>query len=257
VASGSAYSFRPSATDAEGNTLAFSIQNKPVWASFNTLTGALTGAPSSTHVGTYAGISISVSDGKASAALPVFAIQVASSNKAPVISGTPTTAVKVDSSYSFKLTAMDADGDAITYNISNKPAWASFNAATGQLSGTPSTADVATYSAIVISASDGKASVSLPAFSIVVTQVATGNVTLSWTAPTQNTDGTALTNLAGYRIFYGNNASSLTQTVNINSAGISLYMVENLSSGTWYFAVKAVSATGAESDLSAMISKTL
>ena len=257
VMSGSVYNFQPAATDADGNTLAFSIQNKPAWASFNTLSGQLSGTPSSTYVGVYSNIVISVSDGKASAALPAFAIQVMSGNRAPVISGAPAASVNVGAAYSFRPTATDADGDAITYSISNKPAWASFDATTGTLSGSPTAADVATYSSIVISASDGKLSASLPAFAIAVTQIATGRVSLSWTPPTQNTDGTALTNLAGYRIHYGNNAAALDRTISIGSAGIALYVVENLAPGTWYFAVKALSSAGVESDFSATVSKVL
>lgn len=256
VPAGSAYNFQPAAVDAEKNLLAFSIQNKPTWASFSTVTGQLTGMPTNTQVGAYGGIVISVSDGKASTSLPAFGIQVMSTNKAPVISGAPLASVNSGVAYSFKPMATDADGDAITYSIGNKPAWANFDPATGMLSGTPSSADVATYSGIVISASDGKLSASLPAFAIEVTQIATGRVTLSWTPPVQNTDGTALTNLSGYRIHYGNSATVMDRTISINSAGIANYMVEDLSAGTWYFAIKAISSAG-ESDFSATVSKTI
>jgi hypothetical protein len=75
----------------------------------------------------------------------------------------------------------------------------------------------------------------------------TGSATLSWTPPTQNTNGTTLTNLAGYRIFYGTSATSLTRSVQIANAGVSRYVVENLASGRWYFSVRAYTSTGAES----------
>ena len=109
----------------------------------------------------------------------------------------------------------------------------------------------------MISVSDGTASASLPAFAISVTQVATGSATISWTPPTQNTDGSALTNLAGYRLYYGTNSASLTQSIQIANAGASSYVVDNLSPATWYFAVKAYNSSGAESDLSALASKTI
>ena len=83
--------------------------------------------------------SISVSDGKASAALAPFTIKVAAlPNKAPTIAGAPATQVNAGSAYSFRPTAVDADGDTLTFSIANRPAWAAFNTATGQLSGTPS-----------------------------------------------------------------------------------------------------------------------
>ncbi len=76
VTAGSAYSFQPSASDADGDTLAFSITNKPTWATFSTVTGLLSGTPGSTHVGSYPSIVISVSDGKATTSLAAFSVTV-------------------------------------------------------------------------------------------------------------------------------------------------------------------------------------
>ena len=80
---------------------------------------------------------------------------------------------------------------------------------------------------------------------------------LSWTAPTTNTNGTALTDLAGYIILYGTSPSSLTQTVNLSSAGSTDYVVQNLTSGTWYFAIESYTNSGAVSSLSSVVSKTI
>lgn len=70
------YKFTPVAADDDGNTLVFSIVNKPSWASFNTITGALTGRPGAADVGTTAGIVISVSDGIAKTVLQPFSLTV-------------------------------------------------------------------------------------------------------------------------------------------------------------------------------------
>lgn len=250
---GLAYSFQPSATDAEGNTLGFSVQNKPAWASFSTATGKLSGTPTA---GTYSNIVISVSDGKLAAALPAFGIAVGGGNSAPKISGSPSTSLNANSLYSFQPTATDANGDALTFSIANKPSWATFSTTTGKLSGTPDAASVGSYSNIVVSVSDGKISASLPAFGIVVNQVSLGAVTLSWTPPTQNTDGTSLTNLAGYRVVYGTSASALNQTVQVN-AGVSSVVVENLAPATYYFAVRAYTTSGIESTNSNVATKIL
>jgi hypothetical protein len=88
-----------------------------------------------------------------------------------------------------------------------------------------------------------------------VTTVANGRATLSWTAPTENTDGSTLSNLAGYRIRYGTSASALTQTIVIDNASVTTYVVENLSPATWYFAVTAVNSQGAESGNSNVANK--
>ena len=173
VAEDSAYSFTPTGEDADGDTLTFAITNMPSWASFDTATGALTGTPANADVGDYEDIVISVTDGiiATPVALPTFAIAVTNTNDAPTITGTPATTVAEDSAYSFTPTAEDADGDMLTYAITNMPSWASFDTATGALTGTPTNADVGNYENIVISVTDGiiATPVALPTFAIAVT----------------------------------------------------------------------------------------
>lgn len=253
---GTAYSFQPSAADADGNSLGFTIANRPSWATFSTSTGRLSGTPTAT--GTFSNIVIGVSDGRVTTSLPAFSINVSNvANRAPVISGTPARSVNAGSAYSFRPTASDADGNTLTYSIANRPSWATFNTTSGQLSGTPSASQVGTYSNIVISVSDGRATASLAAFSIAVVDVSNGGATLSWSAPTSNTDGTALSNLAGYRVSYGTSSSALTQTVQIANPSVTNYTISNLSPGTYYFAVRAYTSNGTESNNSNVSSKTV
>jgi hypothetical protein len=255
---GTAYTFRPVASDPDGNPLTFSIQGRPSWATFSTSTGRLSGTPGAGDVGTSARITISVSDGTTSVSLAGFNIQVsAAANRAPTISGTPSVSVNVDSAYSFQPSASDPDGNPLTFSITNQPGWAQFSTTTGRLSGTPTAANVGTTSGIVISVSDGTAIASLPAFALAVVQVSTGSATLTWDAPTTNSDGSALTNLAGYRLAYGQSQGALTQSVSINNAGLTTYTVSNLSSGTWYFELYAVNSAGAESVASNSANKTI
>ncbi|WP_303851626.1 putative Ig domain-containing protein [Seleniivibrio woodruffii] len=179
--SGTSYSFVPSAADADGDTLTYSISNKPSWASFNTSTGALTGT---TTAGVFSGIVISVTDGTDTASLASFTITVSeqtTSNTAPVINGTPSTTAMSGTSYSFVPSAADADGDSLTFSVSNKPSWASFNTSTGALTGT-TTAGV--FSNIVISVTDGTNTVSLTAFTITVESVVNNVPKISGTPST-------------------------------------------------------------------------
>lgn len=178
-----------------------------------------------------------------------------SGNSVPAISGSPPTATTVSSSYVFTPAATDADGDTLTFSIRNKPAWADFDDSSGRLSGTPDGGDVGSYSGIVISVSDGSATASLPSFSIVVSQIGTGSVTLSWTAPTQNDDGTALTDLAGYKIYYGQNSGVYTNTQDINNPGLTSFVVENLTLGEYFFVATAYNSAGIESRRSNEASK--
>jgi hypothetical protein len=99
------------------------------------------------------------------------------------------------------------------------------------------------YSNITISVSDGSARVSLAAFSITVSDVGNGSTTL--------------TNLSGYQVRYGRTASNLDQAVSLDNPSINRYVVENLSTGTWYFAVVAVNVSGVTSSLSNTSNKTI
>jgi hypothetical protein len=256
---GTAYSFQPTAKDPEGKTLTFSIRNKPGWATFSTSTGKLSGTP--TAAGTAASIMIIVTDGVTSASLqPTFSIAVsdtAVANTAPTITGSPASTAKVGSAYSFTPTAKDANGDALTFNVSGQPSWAAFDSKTGKLYGTPTAAGTA--SNILIRVSDGKATSSLTAFSIVVSPASTlpGAVTVSWLPPTQYTDGSTLTNLAGYRVCYGKSAGALSTVVTVSNPGLVNSVIEGLAPGVWYFSVSAYTSEGAESDESAAVSATI
>lgn len=191
----------------------------------------------------------------------------ASGNSAPTITGSPATQASVGSAYSLTPQATDADGDTLAFSIQNKPSWAQFSTATGQLTGTPAAQE--SIADIVITVSDGKASASLPAFSITVGTESSAaptpgssapsgpGVALSWNVPTQTDDGETLQDLAGYRIHYGTNQNALVSSVEIQSAGSNNFTVQNLRPGTYYFAVRAVAANGAESKLSNIISRTV
>lgn len=258
---GSSYSFRPTASDPDGNTLGFSIQNRPAWATFSTSTGQLSGTPTSANVGTFSNIIISVSDGQVRTSLPAFSITVRSSNVAPTISGTAPTSAIVGTAYNFAPAAADGNGDTLTFSIQNRPSWATFSTSAGRLSGTPASTHVGTYSNIVISVSDGQVSRSLPAFTVnVANSVAVSaprTATLNWTPPTARLDSSTLTNLAGYRIAYGTSASVLHESVNLPNPGLTSYVLQNLSPGTYYFVIRAFDTTGNESALSNVITATV
>jgi large repetitive protein len=258
VVAGNAYGFTPTASDPDGNALTFSIANRPSWASFNSTTGQLSGTPASANVGTFSNIVISVSDGTLAASLPAFAITVAAPvDPPPTISGSPATSVGAGNPYSFTPTTTDPSGNPLTFSIQNQPSWAAFNTHTGALSGTPGAGDAGSYANIVIGVSDGIASAALASFSITVTQASSGSATLNWSAPTQNTNGTPLTNLAGFNIYYGTSAGNLNQTVHIANAGLTTYVLSELAAGTWYFSINAYSTTGAESVVSNIASKAI
>jgi hypothetical protein len=178
-------------------------------------------------------------------------------NRAPTISGTPPGSATVDTLYDFTPQASDPDGDTLRFEITGRPAWATFNPNTGRLYGTPSSSG--SFGNIVISVTDGPARAVLPEFSIQVAEVVPviGSAKLSWIAPTTNTDGSPLTELAGFRIYYGRQRDTLSERLEIADPAAQSTVVQGLSSGTWYFSISAVTRTGVESDRSAVVSKTI
>ncbi|HEX7115762.1 MAG TPA: putative Ig domain-containing protein [Steroidobacter sp.] len=178
-------------------------------------------------------------------------------NRPPTLSGTPGGVATIGSLYTFTPSASDPDGDPLTFHVQNAPSWAEFDASTGQLSGTPGTDDAGTYANIVIGVSDGEATVAMSPFSIVVSQAEENSAIISWTPPTENTDGSALENLAGYTIVYGNSPDVLHQSIRIDNPSINTYVIENLTAGTYYFGVRAYTTEDIESPLSNVVSKVI
>jgi|SRR5579872_241242 len=270
VSAPSSYYFRPwlSVSSASRPNVVFRVQNKPYWASFNASTGTLSGKVYPDNAGTYRNIVISASDGLTTGTMRSFDIAVTGSGTGttgggtahPTISGTPPTTATVGATYSFLPSASDPSGLKLTFSVKNAPSWAAFDTTTGRLSGTPGATAVGTVSNILITASDGNASASLPAFSITVSgaTTGTGSVTLSWAPPTLNTNGSALTNLAGYLLNYGTSAGALSQTIRVANPAIGSYQIPNLKLGAvYYFDIVAYTNSGTQSPPSNVVSTTI
>jgi hypothetical protein len=248
---GESYSFVPTANDAEGDPLSFSISGQPSWSTFSSTTGALTGTPGVGQVGFHNGISITVSDGDNDATLGPFSIEVVAPNAPPTISGVPADSVLVGQSFSFVPTANDANGDTLSFSVSSLPSWASFDPEDGAVTGTPDAGDVGNYGNISITVTDGTADATLGPFSIEVLAVSLGSATLTWSPPTQNTDGSPLTDLAGFVVYWGTASRNYSNSVTLPNPGLTSYMVENLAPGaTYYFATTSYNDDGLESGYS-------
>ena len=84
-----------------------------------------------------------------------------------------------------------------------------------------------------------------------------GVAILDWMPPTENSDGSALTNLAGYTVYYGTSPNDLSQSVKVSNPGLTAYSVTGLASGTWYFALTSYSADGVESTRTSTVTTTI
>ena len=196
--------------------------------------------------------------GTAAAAAGTTAAAPATTPDAPklTLTGTPATSIAVGAKYSFQ-PAVSAAGEGASFTIQGQPSWAEFNATTGALSGTPTASDEGLSSKVTISAKDSVSSASIGPFTIVVTAPANGTASLSWSAPTDNSNGSPITGLAGYNIYYGTDPSNLTKSIDVAGATTTTYTVTGLTAGTYYFAVSAYNSEGVDSPLSNIGHKTI
>jgi hypothetical protein len=75
----------------------------------------------------------------------------------------------------------------------------------------------------------------------------TGSTTINWQAPTTNADGSVLTNLAGFRVYYGTSSTGLTNSMTVDDMTRRSATISSLIPGTWYFAVRAFNIAQTES----------
>ncbi|HEX7060694.1 MAG TPA: putative Ig domain-containing protein [Woeseiaceae bacterium] len=264
VTAGTQYVFTPEAEDEEGDVLTFSVVNMPEWATFEETSGELRGVPAAGDAGSYDEIVISVTDDNSVASLPAFSIEVTEQpsqggddpgddpvSQAPTITGDPNEFVVAGATYAFQPEASDPEDDTLSFSITNKPAWATFDTATGRLEGTPTAADAGTGAPIEVSVTDGTSIAALASFSITVQETGTASYTLSWDPPTQNEDGTALTDLAGYKIYYGMISGEYTEQLVLNQPGVTSYQLNGIAPGKYFLVMTALNSQDMESRHSA------
>ena len=159
-----------SGNDIEEESLSYRVVTESANGSV-TLTGnILIYTPNSNFNGSDS-VSIVANDGQLDSEFALISITVDSVNDAPLISGIPAASVNEDSEYLFIPIASDTDNDTLTFSISNKPSWASFNSTTGLLSGTPERENAGQFTNIVIAVTDGQLEARLPAFTVTVNNI--------------------------------------------------------------------------------------
>jgi hypothetical protein len=183
----------------------------------------------------------------------LIAVSTSASSPTVQISGTPLGEALAGQTYTFKASGI-AQGGVPRFEIENKPGWATFDPTWGRLQGVPRDADAGIWDGIRISLTNGIDRVSLPEFSIRVrTAGASHFIAILWNPPSLNSDGSALTDLAGYRLYSGRTAAVLKRVATIG-AGLTRYALDSLEAGRYFFAMTAVNAAGVESELSETVS---
>ena len=117
---GETYLFSPTGSDSDGDTLTYSIANKPAWSIFDTSSGVLSGTPNADNIGTTSNIVISVSDGELSASLLPFSIEVISVNETPQ-ANSQNVELDEDTVKTITLTGTDSDNDKLNFEVVTEP----------------------------------------------------------------------------------------------------------------------------------------
>lgn len=98
---------------------------------------------------------------------------------------------------------------------------------------------------------------SASAASAVNAATGTGEALISWLPPAENTDGTTLTDLTGFNVYFGKDPQKFDQIVTLDCHWCLWTRISDLGPGTWYFAVKSFNKSGIESAFSSVMSKTI
>lgn len=177
-------------------------------------------------------------------------------NSPPQIFGSAGDTAIVGLDYEFSPSASDPDGDTLLFSVSGLPTWLAFDLSSGAINGMPGAGDIGVYRDIVIGVSDGTDIASLDAFTVTVNATGSASVLLSWTPPTENEDGSTLTDLVAYKIYWGTFADNYNSSVTIDNPSVSTYLIENLIPGTYQFVATSINSSGMESAYSNAISRT-
>lgn len=231
---GEVFRFQPAVTDADGDTLLFSLTHAPAWMTLpESSQGILQGTPGITDVGTTTGITLAATDGTAQATLTF---------DLTVIVATPTGPLEAQQDQTFQaqpVTVAAEDAAALTFHMNHKPAWLTLDADTGALSGTPGAAHVGTWPGLFLIASrDGK-TLALPPFDLTVSGLAppsappaspgTGSRTLSGTVR-----GLHPWDMAQVTAWSPDTATALSVMLSGNEAAVVPFELPNLPAGADY-----------------------
>ena len=153
---GVAYSYDVDATDADGDTLSYSLVTAPSGMTIDGTSGLVSWTPSAAQVGSHP-VSVQADDGNGGTTSQSYTLVVtAAANSGPVISSIPPTQATTGMAYSYAVAATDPDGDTLSFSLITAPTGMSVDSATGLVSWTPSSAQVGGH-AVTVRVDDGQA----------------------------------------------------------------------------------------------------
>ena len=172
VNEGQSYSYDVQATDADSDTLTYSLTEKPVWLSINSATGLISGVAPLVSSNTNFDVTVKVSDGTdfdtQTYVLTVKNIPCPHINHDPVITSSPITSITEGNIYTYDVQATDSDGDDLTYSIIDAPGWLHINSNSGIISGTAPLVSSDTNFDVEVEVSDGNGGIDTQSYTLKV-----------------------------------------------------------------------------------------
>jgi len=222
AAAGAPYRYDVDATDADGDTLAFSLTEAPAGMSIDTTSGLIGWTPAAGQRGTYA-VAVQARDPGGLVATQAFTVTVTVGNAAPQITSAAVTAATAGVEYRYAVVAADPNGDTLTYALAQAPAGMTVQPSTGQLAWTPVAGQIGSHD-VTVRVSDAGGLAATQSFSIVV---AAPNVAplITSTPVTVAVVGTAY----AYDVNAGDgNGDPLTYSLTQAPAGMSIHAASGL-----------------------------
>jgi hypothetical protein len=90
---------------------------------------------------------------------------------------------------------------------------------------------------------------------LTITAVSNGTIALAWDPATSYSDGSPLTDLAGYKLYYGTTSGSYTGSIDVGN--VTSYTITNLPPAVYYVVVTVRNLSGTESSYSNQVSKSI
>jgi len=145
------YAYAVTATDPENDLLRFSLGVRPEGMTIDAETGLIEWTP--THTGSQT-VEVLVEDGQGGSNRQFFTLEVGDEvlNHAPSITSTPIFLADTNQPYVYPVTALDPDGDDLTFELVAAPAGITIDADTGEVTWTE---PVLGNHQVVVSATDG------------------------------------------------------------------------------------------------------
>ena len=167
---GRSYSYAASATDPDSDPLTFSLTTAPSAMQVDPASGQVTWSPTTDDLGTH-NITLRLDDGRGGYATQTYVINVTTPppNRPPYFTSVPVVDANVNTAYAYQATAVDPDGDPLTFAVATGPDALQVDAKSGLVSWTPTYQQLGPQN-VSLTVADGQGGTATQSYTILVQQ---------------------------------------------------------------------------------------